>query len=127
MQKITAGLIAFTLLSSTAPVFAKVITLDCEFVIEANNKFRADLTMDTANQTASATRKDRKGEPFTLAGKLFTDGSQYWFTGKSDATTNKYQIDRNNLKAIFSQDLGGFIPKPIQGQCEVVEKAQPKI
>ncbi len=79
--------------------------------------------MDTDSQVASATEDNQ-----SLTGKLSSDGSAYWFTTSiPNVFIYTYKVDRQDLSLILAASYGGMKISPLNGQCKVVEMAQPKI
>lgn len=123
MKKIGLSLVAFLF---CLPAFSKVIALDCIYP-GSKNKLPVQLTvrlsMDTESQMASATN-DEGGK----TGKLFSDGSHYWFTTGTRDISYKYQINRHDLSVDIELNIdSGQIKANTRGQCTIAEVQQPKI
>jgi hypothetical protein len=119
MKSLVTALLFAAILLIANFASAKVITLDCFTINKENNhKYSFGVSMDTEQKLASVT-----GKAYT--GKLFSDGSFYWFTIDIAGYISKYQIDRRDLSVTLSS--GTPNANNPTGQCTVVELEQPKI
>lgn len=114
---------AFALLSYVALAQAKVINLACEWINLRNERKPLQVSMDTDYNTASISGA------FNGSGKLFSDGSAYWFTVRDgDFSTSKIQIDRNDLSLVISDKIKlSDTQNNFAGQCKISDKKAPKI
>ena len=135
MKKLLTATALAAMVATTAQ--AKEVHLDCSYATTEGRSEVTKIMLDTEKNMGSTyerlfTKVKEKswmseGGTFVYpvgsgTGKLYSDGTHYWFSVPKSSGYDKFQIDRNDLTIV----MDGMSPSPT-GTCKVIEAPRTKI